>query len=431
VNRRATRLGAVVSAMALTLAVSGCGRDDDEKGATPGVTEDPCPNAVDEDKGCIYLGVISDLTGPFKGVGEQFTAGQKAFWANVNANGGIGDYEVDVESHIKDSTYDPDKHAAAYAEIKDDVAAIAQSLGTGQTNAILSAAKNENMLIAPASLGSNWIFDDNVAEIGASYCAEAMNVVDYAVDTLGAKSVAAIHFQGDYGDDAMVGARIAAEARGIKFTEITTGPVDGGDDQKAAVQALIKAKPDLTLISTGPKEMATIIGTAYAGGFTGKYVGSIPTWNAAVVAKASPAAPAIEALYLQATSFPTWESESPGAAALREAVGADAVPNDWFFLGWAGSYVMKAALEKAVENDDLSRKGILDASLELTEVDSEGMLPAGSGNYAGDPNEAAVRSTQLNKVDQTAASKVSVAVESFTGPTAKAYDFTEPCYLQK
>ncbi len=39
--------------------------------------------------------------------------------------------------------------------------------------------------------------------------------------------------------------------------------------------------------------------------------------------------------------------------------------------------------------------------------------------------------TQLNKVDPKASSKVSVAVEPFTGETAKDYDFTEPCYLQK
>ena len=27
-----------------------------------GVTEEPCPDAVNEDNGCIYLGILSDLT---------------------------------------------------------------------------------------------------------------------------------------------------------------------------------------------------------------------------------------------------------------------------------------------------------------------------------------------------------------------------------
>ena len=42
----------------------------------------------------------------------------------------------------------------------------------------------------------------------------------------------------------------------------------------------------------------------------------------------------------------------------------------------------------------------------------------------------AVRVTQLNKVDPKASSKVSVAVEPFTGKTAEGYEFTDACYLQ-
>lgn len=426
-NRRATRLGVLATTLSLALMASGCGRDDDAS-ATPGVTDDPCPNAIDKDKGCIYLGVITDLTGVFKGVGVPVTEGQKAFWAMVNKAGGIGDYEVDVTKFAKDSGYDPEKHAQVFGEIKDDVAGLAQSLGTAQTNAILADAVKDDILVTPTSLASNWLFEDGVTEIGTNYCAEAMNVVDYAVDTGKAKSFAAVHFAGDYGDDAMVGARIAAEERGIKFTEVTTAPVDGGDTQEAAIGALIKAKPDYVLISTGPKEMATIVGGALKAGFRGKFIGSIPTWNAAVLD--SPAAPAIQAAYMQATSFPTWESESAGAQKMREAVGG-AAPNDWFFIGWAGSYVTKAVLEKAVENDDLTREGIVEAAAELETVDSEGMLPEGTGNYAGDPNESAVRTTQLNKVDPTSPSKVSLAVEPFTGPTAGGYEFEEACYLMK
>jgi hypothetical protein len=55
----------------------------------------------------------------------------------------------------------------------------------------------------------------------------------------------------------------------------------------------------------------------------------------------------------------------------------------------------------------------------------------GTANWAGDPNEDAVRVTQLTKVAQASSSKVSVAVEPFTGATAEGYEFTEPCYLMK
>ena len=90
-----------------------------------------------------------------------------------------------------------------------------------------ASADAEELVVLPATLGSNWLFENRVMEIGSSYCTEAMNSVDYGVDELGSKGVAAIHFEGDYGDDAAVGAKIAAEARGVKFTDITIAP--GGE----------------------------------------------------------------------------------------------------------------------------------------------------------------------------------------------------------
>lgn len=427
-NRRSRSLGVIATALTVTMAVAGCGRDDDSSGgAAPGVTDDACPNAIDKDKGCIYLGTVTDLTGVFKGVGEPFTAGQKTFWDEVNKAGGIGDYEVDVTTYVKDSGYDPEKHAELFNEIKDDILAVTQSLGTAHTNAILEDATNESILVGPASLGSNWIFDDISLEVGSSYCTEAMNIVDYAADQ-GAKSVAVVHFPGDYGDDAMVGARIAAKERGLKFTDITTGTVDGGDDQSAAIGALLKAKPDYVVIATSPKEMASVVGGSAAQKFTGKFIGSIPSWNSAVLA--SPAGPAITALYQQATSFPAWDADVPGMEKMRAAAG-DQAPNDWYSIGYSSGYVLKAVLEKAIADDSLDREGMVDAANSLTGIDSEGTLPEGTANYEGDPNEAAVRVTQLNKVDEAASSKVSVAVEPFTGKTAEAYEFTEPCYLQK
>jgi ABC-type branched-subunit amino acid transport system substrate-binding protein len=429
VKPRATRVGILLAVSSLVL-VTGCGRDDDDGGdgsaSAPGVTSEPCPDAVDQEKGCIYLGTITDLTGVFKGVGVPLTEGQKAFWKQINEDGGIGDYEIDVTTYQKDNKYDPDVHAQVFGEIEDDILALGQSLGTAHTNGILEDAQDADILVSPASLGSGWIFEDGVIEVGAPYCVEAMNGVDYAVETLDAKSVAAVHFPGDYGDDAAVGARIAADEHGLEFTDIPTGP--GAEEQTAAVGEILKAKPDLVIVSTSPIELAAIVGGAAQQGFTGKFIGSIPTWNAALLD--TPAAPALQGLYLQATSFGTWEADTAGHEKMRAAAGS-AAPNDWYMLGWAGAYVMKAALEKAIDDDDLTREGLVDAAGSLDGVDSEGMLPEGSANYAGDANERVVRSTSLNKVDTAAASGVSPEMDASVGTTAEGYDFTEACYLQK
>lgn len=418
-NRRKMRVGALAGVLALSLAVSACGRDGDDGDA--GVSGDG-------EGGTIHLGTITDLTGPFAGVGEPFTAGQRAFWEQINEAGGLeGGWEVDVTTHVKDSGYDVTAHAEAFNEIKGEVLAISQSLGTAHTNAILDDATDENILVGPASLGSNWIWDEAAIQVGTSYCAEGMNVVDYAVGE-GAESVAVVHLPGDYGDDAMVGARIAAEAHDIEFTSIETGTVGAGDDQSAAIGAVLQAQPDLVFVATTPQELATVVGGVAAQGFQTQFIGAIPTWNTALMD--SPAGDALEAMYLQASSFPIWGADTPGMEKMREAAG-DQAPNDWFALGFSSGYIMKAILEEAIANDDVTREGVYEAAQGLTGVDSEGTLPEGSGNYAAEPNEQAVRVTQLNGVDRNAESLLTVVEEPFVGPTAQDYEFTDPCYELK
>ena len=68
----------------------------------PGITADPCPDAVNADNGCIYLGVLSDLTeGPFAALAVPITDGQRAFWLDVNEKGGIGGFDVDIDANTR------------------------------------------------------------------------------------------------------------------------------------------------------------------------------------------------------------------------------------------------------------------------------------------------------------------------------------------
>ena len=103
-------------------------------------------------------------------------------------------------------------------------------------------------------------------------------------------------------------------------------------------------------------------------------------------------------------------------------------PNDGYTAGWVWSYPLKAALQKAAENKDLTRAGLLAAVKSLTSVDYEGMLPEGAGNYSGSPNDDVFRQSEIYKPDEAAPSGVSELEPFFTGPTAKDYKFEKPCY---
>ena len=122
-----------------------------------GVTSDPCPEAIggiptgaDPSKGCIYLGLLNDYTGPFGPLGPALETGQRAFWLWANQSGGIGDYSVAIVEGY-DTQYNPQKHLEGYKAQRGEVAALAMSLGTPQTQFILDDMDADNMVAAPMS----------------------------------------------------------------------------------------------------------------------------------------------------------------------------------------------------------------------------------------------------------------------------------------
>ena len=383
-----------------------------------------CPSAIDKNKGCIYLGSISDLTeGPFRALAVPITDAQKAFWKRVNSQGGVGGYEVDVTKYVRDNKYNPQIHNQVYQEIKGSVLALAQTLGSPTTAAILGDMKSSNIVAAPAAWTSAYAFEEVIVESGANYCVESMNALDYAKEKYNVASVMSVHLAGDYGDDAAAGVKLGAQALGLKFTDVKSD--SGADKQAGAIRAIVSGKPDLVVLTTGPADAAVIVGQAAAQGFKGRFIGTSPTWNPALLQSA--AAPALLALYEQTAPWNTFTTETPGHKAMREALGT-VTPNDGYTAGWAWSYPLKAVLAKAAADKDLTRAGVLKAVRSLSSVDYEGMLPADAGNYAAGPNNGLVRVSAIYKPDRAGKTGVSQVRDLTVGPTAKAYNLDRPCF---
>ncbi len=426
ISRQLLRVG--VGAAVAALVLTGCrGSSDDGDGGTAaaGISDEACPEAVNEDNGCIYLGVISDLTkGPFAPLAVPITDAQKAFWQKVNEDGGVGGYDVDITTYIQDAEYNPEIHNRKYQEIREDILALGQTLGSSQTLAILEDMKADDVIGVPASWNSAWEFEDQILESGANYCFEAMNGVDWAVENREVTGkVAAVGYDNDYGGDAAAGVQAAAEANDLEYVEIKAPP--GQDQQAETVASILREQPDLVVVSTGPAEMAAIVGGAAAEGFQGAVVGSSPTWNPALLESA--AAPALEALYAQAGPWGPFGTDTPGHQAMRDALG-DVTPSDGYTAGWAWSYPLLAALEAAAEDGDITRESLVEAAKSLSEVDYEGMLPNEAGRNDGDPSETAYRASVISTVDREAPTGVSIEQDLTVGPTAEAYDFSEPCF---
>lgn len=428
----------VIALAAAALVLTGCGRGSDDAPksdspddtpaatASPGMTAEACPEAVNPDNGCIYLGVLSDLTvGPFAPLAVPITEAQEAFWRTVNEAGGVGGYDINITKYTADNEYDPQVHNQEYQKMREHILALAQTLGSIHTLAVLDDMKADNIIGVPASWNSAWDFEKQIMQTGASYCFEGMNGVDWAVENRGAENkVVAVGYAGDYGGDAAAGVKAAAEAHGMEFVGLEAPA--GQDNQTGTITSILQEQPDLVFVSTGPAEMATIVGGLAQQGFQGTVMGSSPTWNVALLQSA--AAPALEALYFQVGPWGPFGTDTPGHQAMREALG-DVTPNDGYAAGWAWSYPLLAALELAAEEDGgITRENLVKASTSLTEVDFEGMLPSEAGNKVGDAAETAWRASVISKVDPDAPTGVSIVQDFKAGSTASNYDYAEPCF---
>ncbi|MEV0028420.1 ABC transporter substrate-binding protein [Nocardia sp. NPDC050793] len=425
-RRRRRLFRAAAAAIAFGFVLAACSTASTETGQ--GVTSAPCPQAVDKSKGCIYLGVLSDLEGgPFAALGRALNDGQLAFWREVNKAGGIGNYEVDITTYARDTAYDPHRHREQFRQIEPHVLALAMSFGTAQTLSVLPEMDAVDLLTGAGTLWSGWQYRDTdrnlVLDTGYSYCTEAIMGLDwFAQFQSRPRTLAVVAFRGNYGGDYASGAlRWASENNAIVTARVDTGPNAEVGNQDGPVAEILANPPDVVLLATGPGETAEIIGKLVAGGYDGRFLGSTPTWNGALLK--TPAAAAITSLYNYTSPYDGWDGRSVGAQHARAA--ALQPPTNWGYnLGWAISYPMKAVLTRAEAEGHLTRAGVRGALNGLS-VDSEGM--AAVHNYgAGEPDLTTQRAV-IGVPDANAPMGSRTLLPDFRGPTLQRVTLHGPC----
>ena len=394
-----------------------------------GVTEEPCPEGVNPDNGCIYLGVLSDLTeGPFAALAVPIVDAQRAYWQQVNEAGGIAGFDVDIDTYTRDTKYQAAEHAAAYQQIEPNILALAQTLGTVNTAAILPDMDAADIVGAPASWWSGYAFEENdfglIIENGYSYCTEAIVGLDWFTENYEKpESVVAVGYPGDYGGDSAAGVEKWAEANDVaNVTVIPTGPNQVTGNQDAVVAAVTQANPDVVMLAVGPAENAEIVGKLAAGGFQGRFLGSLPTWNPALLQSA--AAPALTALYNHITFGEQWDGTSEGLESMKDSTGGTPPPNGGYLIGWLMSFPMHDLLEKAAENGDLTRAGVRAAVAEV-EVDYRGM--ATNQSYDGNGKDIAVSAIKVFEPNAENPLGVVSLGDFYEGPTFEQVDYDQAC----
>jgi ABC-type branched-subunit amino acid transport system substrate-binding protein len=340
-------------------------------------------------------------------------------------------FDIDIDTYTRDTKYNPQDHAQAYRQIEPNILALAQTLGTPQTEAILPDMDADDVIAAPAGWWSGFNFREAskglILASGYSYCLESMIGLDWfaANGPRPIGTLAAVGFPGDYGGDVAAGVEKWAAANDVAYAGfIATGPNFLVSTQDAAVGAILNSGADVVVLGVGPTEMAEIVGKVAATAPLGSilFLGAGPTFNPLVLA--SPAAPAVTGLYLNVSPWEDYNGPSDGHAAMRAAFGDNPPINQGYAAGWVFQYPIKAAIAAAIANGDLTRAGLRSVVDGLT-VDYEGILP--TTQMGGDPNVNVARTAVISKPDPEQPNGLLTLQANVTGPTADAYAYTAAC----
>ncbi len=405
----------------LTLLLAGCASSTNSSGG--GLKTGP---GVDTKNKTITLGILSPLSGPVAApIGIPLTKGIEVFFKFVNDQGGINGYKVVLTE--KDTKYDPQTQVQEYTAIHNDVAMIAESLGTPTTVATLPLADADHMLLSAATLASSLAREKYAIMVGTPYRLQVENAFDYVVNKLGktAPKTGIIYQNDDYGQDGLTGYKESITAYHLNDVgQASYGVTD--TDFSAQVSQMKAAGAEYVFLTTLPTVTAKIIGTAAALGYNPQWILQSPAY--------SPLLLGVPALVPLLTNGHVWlvaqgatwgDTSKPGMAELIQNVqkyAADQKPDGFFEFGYTEAKITYAILKKAFSNNDVSRDGLLKAFESLKNVDLGGLYP--NVSYGSSPNDRVpTRDNTVYAIDPTQPTTIKDLSGDFIGTAAKASQF--------
>jgi ABC-type branched-subunit amino acid transport system substrate-binding protein len=173
----------------------------------------------------ITLGQSASLKGPAEALGRGMEAGLNAFFARVNASGGVNGRTIQLKS-INDA-YEPEKCAAATTMLieKMKVFSIIGGVGTPTAKVALPICEqNKVPFIAPFT-GAELLrtpFNRYAVNLRASYFQETESLARFLVDQKGFKKIACFYQNDAFGQAGLAGITAALERRSMTLSATGT-----------------------------------------------------------------------------------------------------------------------------------------------------------------------------------------------------------------
>jgi branched-chain amino acid transport system substrate-binding protein len=211
----------------------------------------------------IVLGQVVPLSGTIAGTGDEYAAGGAAYFAHVNAKGGIHGRKIRVVT--KDDGYKPDQTLAHTRTLlaEDNPLALFGYVGTGN---VLALNKNKVLEEAGIALMAPYTgaqdlrepMNPHIFHIRASYTDETARMVEH-LHTIGVRRFAVMYQDDPFGKSGLAGAEGALQKLGMKL--VAQGSYDRTKPEavEAAVAAIAPVEPEAIIMVSVNRASAAFI----------------------------------------------------------------------------------------------------------------------------------------------------------------------------
>ncbi|MGQ0463941.1 MAG: ABC transporter substrate-binding protein [Sporichthyaceae bacterium] len=221
---RASKSASLLLAGALALTACGGGDDGPAAVATDGVQTGPGVTAD-----TITLGVMTDLTGPFKELATTLQIGHGMWADEVNAAGGICKRQVKVET--LDHGYKTENAMVQFPDLEPRVAGFMELLGSAVISALKTDINDKQVTTLAVSWSSELLDQPYVVVVGTTYDLEIINGLDWLLEKgeiAKGDTIGHIYIEGEYGANGLAGSQYFAKQNGLKVVaeKVTSTDVD-------------------------------------------------------------------------------------------------------------------------------------------------------------------------------------------------------------
>ncbi|RLK52588.1 ABC transporter substrate-binding protein [Microbacterium telephonicum] len=385
---RAAAIAGVFAVVALAGCSSPAAVSSAESEDVPGVTDDT-----------VTIGTHTPLTGPAAAGYSSISAAASAYFAYLNAHGGVHGRTIDYI--VKDDGYNPANTQTVVRELvqQDEIFALVNGLGTPTHTAVLDYL-NQNSVpdLFVASGSTTWNDPETYPYtfgFNADYVVEGAALASYAADEFAGQKVCLLGQDDDFGDEMLEGAELALGEGGLAHVERYAV---SNQDVTAQIGALKAAGCEINILGTINGFTALAVGTA-------AHLGWFPKWFSSS----------------SGADYPTlvgYLGEDLGPKLLQGLTGTNYLPaaggdSEWVALfrqindeynggaafdgntvyGMSVAYLFAEALAAAGENP--TRASLIEA-IESGGLAGDGMLPLA---FSAD-DHAAYRGVGITVVDQ-------------------------------